>query len=110
MRDGGWTQVLDEPGLSTGRLTRVEVEGDVVLLYRRGDDVFAISSRCTHAGMSLDRGPVQSLGADAMVTCPAHGSRFGLRDGRVLRGPALRPLQSYEGRIADGQVEIRSRA
>ena len=47
---------------------------DPALLYRLGDAIFAISNRCTHAGMVLDRAPVQSLGADAILTCPAHGS------------------------------------
>jgi nitrite reductase/ring-hydroxylating ferredoxin subunit len=41
------------------------------------------------------------------VTCPAHGSMFSLNDGRVMRGPAMRPVTAYEVRIRDEKVEVR---
>jgi nitrite reductase/ring-hydroxylating ferredoxin subunit len=107
MASDGWVAVIDSAELPATRLTRIEVGGDPALLYRVGEEIFAISNRCTHAGMVLDRAPVQSLGADAILTCPAHGSRFGLRDGKVRRGPATQPLISYEAREVDGQVEVR---
>jgi 3-phenylpropionate/trans-cinnamate dioxygenase ferredoxin subunit len=110
MASDGWVAVITSGELPANRLTRVEVGADPALLYRLGDAIFAISNRCTHAGMVLDRAPIQSLGADAILTCPAHGSRFGLRDGKVRRGPATQPLVSYEAREVDGQVEVRPRS
>ena len=109
MASGGWEAVLGSDGLVLDRLTRVEVGGQPVLVYRLGEAIVAISNRCTHAGMVLDRAPVQALGSDAILTCPAHGSRFGLRDGTVRRGPATQPLTSYEAREVDGQIELRRR-
>jgi len=53
---------------------------------------------------------VQEVGTDAMLTCPAHGSRFGLSDGKVRRGPASQSLTSYEAREVDGQIELRPRS
>ena len=49
-------------------------------------------------------------GSLATVTCPAHGSTFGLDDGKVMRGPAMKPVDAYETRVVDGTVEIRTRA
>jgi nitrite reductase/ring-hydroxylating ferredoxin subunit len=110
MATDGWEAVLAADALPANKLTRVEVGGQPALIYRLGEAIFAISNRCTHAGMVLDRAQVQAVGADAMLTCPAHGSRFGLSDGKVRRGPATQPLTSYDAREVDGQVELRTRA
>jgi nitrite reductase/ring-hydroxylating ferredoxin subunit len=55
-------------------------------------------------------GPREYLGSFAAVTCPAHGSVFGLDDGKVMRGPAVTRVNAYETRIVDGTVEIRMQA
>jgi 3-phenylpropionate/trans-cinnamate dioxygenase ferredoxin subunit len=110
MASDGWEAVLDADALPANTLTRVEVGGQPALVYRLGASIFAISNRCTHAGMVLDRAQVQPVGADAMLTCPAHGSRFGLSDGKVRRGPATQPLTSYDAREVDGRVELRARS
>ncbi|MFL5790890.1 MAG: Rieske (2Fe-2S) protein [Actinomycetota bacterium] len=110
MSSDGWEVVLDADALLPSRLRRVELGGQPTLLYRLGDAIFAISNRCTHAGIVLDRAPVQVVGADAILTCPAHGSRFGLRDGKVRRGPATQQLTSYDAREVDGKIELRPRS
>lgn len=58
--------------------------GRQVALVRRGDEVFALSTVCTHLGCIAK--PMRD-GFD----CPCHGSRFG-RDGTVLKGPAPKSL------------------
>jgi nitrite reductase/ring-hydroxylating ferredoxin subunit len=92
--DHGWVAVIAVRELPDGRAIRVTVEAEDVLLYRRGEDVLAIGNRCTHLGAPLHRGPVKSLRAIITVTCPAHGSMFALNVGRVMRGPAMRPVTS----------------
>lgn len=78
--------------------------GDVpVVLLRTGDRVYAISATCPHAGGPLDEGPLQG----DVVQCPWHGSRFNMRTGRVLTGPATMNAPRYETRIRDGQVEVK---
>jgi nitrite reductase/ring-hydroxylating ferredoxin subunit len=105
----GWTSVGPVGDLPEGRGTRVEVDGDPVLVVRSGDRVFAVASRCTHQGAPLDRAPVRVAGSAASVTCPVHGSMFGLEDGRVLRGPARAPLAAYEARVEEGSLLLRAR-
>jgi Rieske Fe-S protein len=51
---------------------------------------------CTHGDCHVAYVP-----GEALLECPCHGSRFG-EDGRVLRGPATRPLQAFPvGRVGD---------
>jgi nitrite reductase/ring-hydroxylating ferredoxin subunit len=103
----GWTVVGTAADLPEGEAVEVTAEGDEVLVYRRGEQLFAISDRCTHQGAPLHEGPVKSMGSMVTVTCPAHGSMFSLADGRVLRGPAMHPVAAYEIRIRDDHVEVR---
>ena len=104
-----WSQVASLSDLPEGKGARVAFGDTTVLLVRSGERVHAIGNRCTHQGAPLDRGPVKIGGSLATVTCPAHGSTFGLEDGRVLRGPATKPVESYESRVVEGSVEIRLR-
>jgi Rieske Fe-S protein len=58
-------------------------------LVRRGANLFALSSVCTHKKCKLD------AEADKTFYCPCHGSTFDA-DGKVTEGPARRDLPAYE--------------
>lgn len=103
-----WVAVMDETALPEGKPVRVEVEDATVLLYRRGEDVFAISNRCTHAGGPLDEGNIDERACT--VECPWHQSVFRLQDGTVVHGPASVPQVAYDVRRMGGKVEVRRRA
>ncbi len=99
-----WTPVLDESELPDGQPVRARTpDGVELLVLRRGTEVFALSNRCTHRGGALHEGEVDG----DVVTCPLHGSRFCLRDGAVVRGPASAPEPAYETRVREGRVEVR---
>jgi nitrite reductase/ring-hydroxylating ferredoxin subunit len=103
----GWVKAASLADVPDGEPVSVNVAEEDVLLYRRGDHFFAISNRCTHQGAQLHEGPVKSFGSIVAITCPAHGSMFSLNDGRVMRGPAMRPVAAYEARVRDEQIEVR---
>jgi len=82
---------------------RVDAAGIPLLLARTADgSVCAVSAICTHRGAPLDEG---ERDGDA-IRCPWHGSRFALRDGAVVDGPATFPLASWRARIVDDSVEV----
>jgi nitrite reductase/ring-hydroxylating ferredoxin subunit len=98
-----WVPALGEEELADGACAGVEVDGRKVLLARRGDQVHALDDLCSHAGALLSRGPTTAC----WVECPLHGSRFDLRDGRVLRGPAAQPQPVLPTRVRQGRIEVR---
>jgi nitrite reductase/ring-hydroxylating ferredoxin subunit len=101
-----WTRVISLDDLLEEELTPVDLDGTEVLLFRMGERVLAVGGRCTHAGMPLASGSVDFEGDAPFVTCAAHGSRFLLEDGRVLRPPAPAPLPCFQARVVDGGVEL----
>ena len=72
-----------------GAVVRV---GGKHLAVRRDEEgaLHALSARCTHLGCL-----VAFNGAEQVWECPCHGSRFDV-DGRVIQGPAVRPLEHRE--------------
>ena len=95
--------VLPLDAVIENKAYRVTVAGTPVLLVRLNGSLTAISATCPHAGGPLDEGQV----SNGVVECPWHGSRFRLRDGRVLTGPATVNAPRYDVRVRDGQVELR---
>lgn len=98
--------VLPLEKVEENRLYRVVASGVPVVLLRRGLQVYAIAATCPHAGGPLDEGTLEG----EVVQCPWHGSRFNMRDGRVLTGPATVNAPRYEVRVRDGHVEVRRAA
>lgn len=64
----------------------VEVHGYRVALFVVDDEVFALWSRCPHAGGPLDEGYVK----EGVVACPWHSSMFQIATGECLSGPCTK--------------------
>jgi nitrite reductase/ring-hydroxylating ferredoxin subunit len=58
-----------------------------ILVANIGGKFSAIGDKCTHRGCSLSKGRLEG----EVVTCPCHGSRFNVKTGAVVRGPAEEP-------------------
>jgi len=99
-----WTPVLDDNELPDGEPRRVEAGGARVLLVRRGGELYAIGEVCSHLGGPLAEGELQG----DVIQCPWHASRFCVRDGSVVDGPATHPQPRFEARVNAGRIEVRS--
>ncbi len=95
--------VMPLEGVEENKLYRVTAAGVPVVLLRQGLQFYAISATCPHAGGPLDEGMLEG----DVVECPWHGSRFCMRSGKVLTGPATVNAPRYDIRVRNGQVEIK---
>jgi nitrite reductase/ring-hydroxylating ferredoxin subunit/uncharacterized membrane protein len=98
-----FTPVLSESDLDEGKPVRAEHHGAPILLVRRGSQIHALAETCSHLGGPLSEGKLDGY----VIQCPWHGSRFSIRDGHVVDGPAVHPQPCLEARIRNGQVEVR---
>jgi nitrite reductase/ring-hydroxylating ferredoxin subunit/uncharacterized membrane protein len=103
----GWQPLSRLDELPDGGLTK-RVVGEVPLLvHRRGQFVDVLSNSCSHLSGPLDEGSLSTDEGEQCVTCPWHGSRFSLRTGEVVGGPATSPQHRFETRVVADRVEVR---
>ena len=94
--------------LPDGDMKQVVVGGDLVGLYRVGEDVYAISDVCSHEEAYLTEGEFDA--EELEVECPRHGSHFNVVTGEVRILPATRPVATYEVKIEGDLVLVGPRA
>jgi len=97
--------VLPEAELTDNKPTRASYQGTPIMIVRRGDRLFALAETCSHFGGPLSEGKLEG---DTIV-CPYHFSRFSIRDGRVIDGPAVHPQACLDARLRDGKIECARR-
>ncbi len=95
-------QGVDAAQLEDGGMVAGHVGGEPVLLARRGEEVFALGSVCTHYGAPLAEG----LLVNDTVRCPWHHACFNLRTGEALRAPALDPVSRWRTDQRDGKIYV----
>lgn len=88
LKDLALPKVSSLQELKEGNGTVIKKDGKRIAVYRNKTGEFEIvSAVCTHMGCN-----VRWNSAEKTWDCPCHGSRFN-RDGSVIEGPALEPLQ-----------------
>jgi nitrite reductase/ring-hydroxylating ferredoxin subunit len=99
------TQGLTLAGLADGAMLVGHVGDQAVLLARRGEEVFAIGTTCTHYGGPLTEG----LLVGDTVRCPWHHACFSLRTGEALRPPALDPVRCWRVERQGDRIFVREK-
>ena len=103
-RGGGtkWT-ALDVTDIPSDKPVKAKAGAQTLVVVRRGKGLDALHDVCAHQGCSLSDGKI----VDETIECPCHGSRYRLRDGLVVRGPAVFDQPHFEVREAEGKIEVR---
>jgi nitrite reductase/ring-hydroxylating ferredoxin subunit len=93
--------------LAPGELRSVRFgPGARVCLGNAGGELFAVADTCPHSEFPMSKGTIVD---DKFIECGWHGAQFDCRNGDVVQGPADEPIRTYDVRIADGTVWVRTK-
>jgi apoptosis-inducing factor 3 len=99
-RDGFFARDLTDGAMALG-----QVEGEDVVLVRRGDEFLAVGANCTHYHGALSQGLV----VGDTLRCPLHHACFSLRTGEALCAPALDPIARWRVERIGERVYVREK-
>ncbi len=88
--------------IDDGDMVDLVVADRPIVIFRRGDEVYALDDNCDHTDSPLAGGSVE----DCIVTCPWHGAEFDIRTGENLGPPANGPTPSHKAFVKDGDVYV----
>lgn len=97
---GEFVPLLSESDIPEGSTARVEVDGTIICLVRLEEQYYAFQEFCTHRYGPLSEGCFSGC----EVECPWHRSRFDVRTGKVVKGPAKVDLKTWPTEVRDGKV------
>ena len=98
----GFVNVASKEEVPAGKMKLVEANGTPVLLANIAGEYYAIGNKCTHRGCKLSSGALDG----EIVKCPCHGSKFNVKTGEVVHGPAAKPEHKYTVKVEEGQILI----
>jgi 3-phenylpropionate/trans-cinnamate dioxygenase ferredoxin component len=81
---------------------KIIINGEEILLIKKGDEFFALSNICSHQEKELSGGEIED---DAWV-CPHHGARFGLKDGKARSMPAVEDIKTFNVKCEGDEVFV----
>ena len=94
--------VADADALNEGESLRVDLGGTVIAIVKLDGAFYGFQEFCTHRFGPLSEGCLE----DGQVECPWHRSRFDVRSGKVVHGPAKLDLKTYPVQIRQGKICI----
>lgn len=95
---GGASAEIPIDSLVMWQAQRLLVRGVPSYILRTPDELLACSAICTHLGCVTKWNRTRRV-----YFCPCHGARFA-PDGRVLGGPAPKPLKRYDVVVSEGKA------
>lgn len=89
---------LDKTGFLLNKQSPV---GSVLVVRTPEKKLIAVNPTCTHAGCT-----VAWVSSSEKFNCPCHQAQFGI-DGKVLKGPARKPLKTYQAKLQGTSVLVK---
>lgn len=98
--------VAESSGLKEGETLRVSIRGTIVTVAKVDGRLYAIQEFCTHRHGPLSEGCLKK----GEIECPWHRSRFDVRTGKVLAGPAVVDLKTFLVEEREGKIWVSTKA
>ena len=103
----GWHSIGTLDSLPEEQPVQRDVEGEPLLVLRRGSRIDVLSDIGSHLGAPLHEGVFADDRGTGTITDPWHGSVYDVETGEVVRGPATTPQPRFDSRVNGELVEIR---
>lgn len=91
-----------ETDVADGQHIEVKLEGLDLLLASVAGEYYVVRNQCTHAKEKLCGGIQKGF----FLFCPKHAARFDLRDGSTKGKLTQTPLDTFETRVFNGNIEV----
>jgi nitrite reductase/ring-hydroxylating ferredoxin subunit len=96
-----WIAVAETAKLKEGVPLLVKPRGIGILLFKRGEAVYAVRNKCPHMACPMEQGELDGF----VLTCPCHGWNFDIRDGSFVRASTIK-VATYAAKIEGDSVLI----
>ncbi len=108
--DSGYVYAAKAIEVAARKTRKVPIGDFGVLIANVGGEFYAVDALCTHYGGDLSAGTLQGK----ILTCPVHGAKFDVTDGRVVSPPTepidrpeIENLITYPLRVENGEIYIK---
>jgi nitrite reductase/ring-hydroxylating ferredoxin subunit len=89
--------------IGEGQAKAFDIGGQPIAVARVNGELLAFSDICTHRQCNLTSGGEID---GTVIDCECHGSRFDMKTGEVLEGPATEPIAVFEVRDEGGDLQV----
>ena len=97
-----FTPVALSHALKTGKMLRVNVGEQNILLANVDGEIYAVEDMCSHEDASLYNGALKGR----CVECPLHGSHFDLKTGEPQHEPATEAIKTFSVKIENEKIWV----
>jgi nitrite reductase/ring-hydroxylating ferredoxin subunit len=99
-----WVKAAAQGEFEDSDRKMVDLGGNLQIGLFKVDGAFhAISAWCSHQRATMIHGSLDGY----ELTCPFHGARFDVRNGRALSLPAVRPVKSYPVKVEGEDILLK---
>jgi nitrite reductase/ring-hydroxylating ferredoxin subunit len=85
LSDSNFIKVATTTEVQLGKIVKVQVEGEEVLLANVEGIFYAIANKCPHMHGDLSSGKLEN----EEITCPRHGAKFNVTSGKAVGKPKM---------------------
>jgi 3-phenylpropionate/trans-cinnamate dioxygenase ferredoxin component len=96
-------KVAEVSEVPQGTTKIVKVGNAELFVANVGGSFYALPNKCTHLGGPLGRGKLTGN----VIQCPWHGSKFDVKTGAVIGGPAQKPEPTFEVKIEGSSIWVK---
>jgi len=98
-----YEKVAEVSEVPQGTTKIVKVGGVELFVANVEGSFYAMANKCTHLGGPLGRGKL----AGNIIQCPWHGSKFDVKTGAVVGGPAQKPESTFEIKVEGSSIWVK---